>query len=115
MADYSEAKVQYDREDRERRQGMSERDLDRPRQQTVGGQLTHIQDQVGRMDELLKVLEERLSPILAPEVDGEKSVGENDSSPLRLQSDLAETLEAHGDRIARHSRRVERMINRINL
>lgn len=91
-------------------------DMTETRAQTVGGQLTYLQNQISRTDETIKILEEHLGPILSPELDGDKSMGVGeDVSGLRTQSDIAETLESFGDRIARHNRRISRLLERVNL
>lgn len=83
---------------------------------TVGGQLTYLVEMLQTQDELIKVLEERLSPILAPELDGEKSPGEDTmDSAMQTQSDLAENIESYARRVARHNRRLQRALERINL
>lgn len=82
---------------------------------TVGRQVEYIQEQLQRQDAVIRELEERLSVILSPELDGDKQPGESDTSPLRTQSELAEQLESYGDRLARQTYRLTRIHDRINL
>jgi hypothetical protein len=110
----------YDREDgREQMRGVDigyARESNEPSgQPTVLLQLEQLSSQQARTDELIKVLEEKLSVILNPEYD-EKSPGMSDgATPESRVSALNEQIESYAQRQARQARRLERIITRINL
>ena len=82
---------------------------------TVGGQLTYLVEMLQTQDELIKVLEERLSPLLVPELDSKDGDRGEPEDALRTQSDLADNIESYARRAVRHNRRLQRLLERINL
>ena len=83
---------------------------------TIGFQVTAIQELLTAMDETLACLEDRLQPLLAPEYDSpEKGPGGHDVPATKTMSDLAEQLESYASRIDRYNRRIHRLFNRVNL
>jgi hypothetical protein len=112
MADYSEAKVEYDREDRLERSASASR---KGRGESVSHNLGRVQDQIQQLDELIGLLEKTLEPVLRREYEGMNPGEDSEPTAASDQSLLSEQIESYADRLNRKNRHLSRILERINL
>ena len=84
--------------------------------ETIGLRLTQLQGGIENLAELIKLLEERVDPILSRPLT--KAEGGSDVPGVVNASDqspIAESIEMYSDRVACHTRRLLSILDRINL
>lgn len=89
----------------------------RPRNRTIGGNMTRIAETIQTLDEQISKLNDMLAPILSKEDTNAKSpgAGDDDAQAWNDQSELSEQLENFADRIQRRINHVRRITERVNL